>query len=59
VDFFKKVGAWVVARLAEPSTWAGIAAAAGAVGVSVGSHEGVAAAVVAALVAVVKSEAKA
>ncbi len=52
----EKIWEWAKDRLGEPSTWAGIAAAAGAVSVSLASHAGVAAAVVAALIAVVKSE---
>ncbi len=47
---------WVKARLNEPSTWAGISAAAGAVSVSLESHAGLAGAVIAALVAIVKAE---
>lgn len=47
---------WLKARFAEPSTWAGIAAAAGAVGASLQSKGGLAAALAAAVVAVVKAE---
>ncbi len=52
----QKVVDWFIARIKEPSTWAGIAAAASAVGVSLESHAGISAAVVAALFAIVKSE---
>ncbi len=52
----QKVIDWFIARIKEPSTWAGIAAAAGAVGVSLESNTSIVAAVVAAFLAVVKSE---
>ncbi len=47
---------WIKARASEPSTWAGLAAAAGSVAASLQSGTGLAVAVVAALVAVVKAE---
>lgn len=57
METLEKVLAWIGRRLAEPSTWAGIAAAATAVGLSVGSNATVGASVVAALVAIAKAEA--
>lgn len=51
-----KVWYWFVDRLDEPSTWAGIAAAAGSVSVSLQSNLGLVGAVVAAVVAFAKSE---
>lgn len=52
----KKIVAWALARLNEPSTWAGLAAGAGAIGTALQSHAGLGAAVIAGVVAAVKSE---
>ncbi len=52
----EKVWEWAKDRLDEASTWAGIAAAASAIAAALESHVGLAGAVVAALVAVVKAE---
>jgi hypothetical protein len=47
---------WVVARIKEPSTWAGISAATLAISVELKNHTRLAAAVIAALIAVVRAE---
>jgi hypothetical protein len=53
-----KVLNWVLARLDEPSTWAGIGVAAAAVGVALQSGASLWVAVLAGVAAAVKSEAK-
>lgn len=52
----KKAAAWALARLDEPSTWAGVAAGAAAVGAALQSHTGVTAALIAGILAIVKAE---
>ncbi len=52
----QKVLDWVIARLDEPSTWAGIAAGAAAIGAYLQSNTSLAGAIVAGLVAVIKAE---
>ena len=47
---------WLVARIKEPSTWAGISAATLAISVELQNHTGLGAAVIAALIAVVRAE---
>lgn len=48
----KTVWNWLMARLSEGSTWAGIAAASGAAAVALQNHAGLWAALVAALAAI-------
>lgn len=47
---------WLKARAAEPSTWAGISAGAGAISAALQSKAGLAGAVVAAIVAITTAE---
>jgi hypothetical protein len=49
---------WILARLSEPSSWAGIAAGAAAVSSSLQSNTGLAASVLSGILAVVVAEKK-
>jgi hypothetical protein len=52
----QKVWNWFLARLSEPSTWAGISSGSMALSVALQSKAGLGAAAIAAVVAFVKSE---
>lgn len=56
MQYLSTAWSWLKGRLSEPSTWAGIAAAAGTIGVQLQSNTTIGAALVAAAIAFVKSE---
>lgn len=56
MNFLKNAALWILARLDEPSTWAGISAAAGAISTTLQSHAGLGVAIVAGAIAAAKAE---